>query len=125
VDTGACPSVVDQKIAHDLKLVEHPERVNLWSNRNKHPIVEGLYRSMPAVDLRSAAMLRDHKQISLSVLDVTALARLLSRSCSVVNSRPQTLQRQAGDELAVIPGTTWRLGHLVRTNSLLHSGHCR
>ncbi len=31
VDTGACPSVVDQKIAHDLKLVEHPERVNLWN----------------------------------------------------------------------------------------------
>jgi predicted aspartyl protease len=31
VDTGACPSVVDQKIAHDLKLAEHPERVNLWN----------------------------------------------------------------------------------------------
>jgi len=57
---------------------------------------------------------------------VTALARLLSRICSVVNSRPQTLQRQAGDELAVIPGAGCRLGaHLARTNSLLHSGHCR
>jgi predicted aspartyl protease len=31
VDTGACPSVVDQKIAHDLKLAEQPERVNLWN----------------------------------------------------------------------------------------------
>jgi predicted aspartyl protease len=31
VDTGACPSVVDQKIAQDLKLAEHPERVNLWN----------------------------------------------------------------------------------------------
>lgn len=31
VDTGACPSVVDQKIAHDLKLPEQPERVNLWN----------------------------------------------------------------------------------------------
>jgi hypothetical protein len=31
VDTGACPSVVDQKIAHDLKLTEQPERVNLWN----------------------------------------------------------------------------------------------
>jgi predicted aspartyl protease len=31
VDTGACPSVVDQKTAHDLKLAEHPERVNLWN----------------------------------------------------------------------------------------------
>jgi len=29
VDTGACPSVVDQKIALDLKLAEQPERVNL------------------------------------------------------------------------------------------------
>src|SRR5437879_1940973 len=26
VDTGACPSVVDQKIAHDLKLAEHTEK---------------------------------------------------------------------------------------------------
>jgi predicted aspartyl protease len=31
VDTGACPSVVDQKIAHDLKLAEQSERVNLWN----------------------------------------------------------------------------------------------
>jgi len=31
VDTGACPSVVDQKIARDLKLPERPERVNLWN----------------------------------------------------------------------------------------------
>lgn len=31
VDTGACPSVVDQKIAHDLNLAEQPERVNLWN----------------------------------------------------------------------------------------------
>ena len=31
VDTGACPSVVDQKISHDLKLAAQPERVNLWN----------------------------------------------------------------------------------------------
>jgi predicted aspartyl protease len=31
VDTGACPSVVDQKIARDLKLTEQPERVNMWN----------------------------------------------------------------------------------------------
>src|SRR5450755_573117 len=31
VDTGACPSVIDQKIAHDLKLAEQPKRVNLWN----------------------------------------------------------------------------------------------
>ena len=31
LDTGACPSVVDQRIAHDLKLAELPERVNLWN----------------------------------------------------------------------------------------------
>ena len=79
----------------------------LQKHGNKHPILEGLYRSLPAVDLRSAAMLHDHKQISLSLLDVTALARLLSRIWSVVNLRPQTLQRHAGDEFAVIPGTSW------------------
>ena len=31
VDTGACPSVIDQKIAHDLKLTEQSHRVNLWN----------------------------------------------------------------------------------------------
>ena len=31
VDTGAYPSIVDQKIALDLKLAEQPERVNLWN----------------------------------------------------------------------------------------------
>jgi len=31
VDTGASPSVIDHKIAHELKLAEHPERVNLWN----------------------------------------------------------------------------------------------
>jgi predicted aspartyl protease len=31
VDTGACPSVVDQKITFDLKLADQPERVNLWN----------------------------------------------------------------------------------------------
>lgn len=31
LDTGACPSIVDQKIAHDLKLAEQPGKVNLWS----------------------------------------------------------------------------------------------
>ena len=36
VDTGACPSVVDQKIAHDLKLPEQPERVNLWNKSVRH-----------------------------------------------------------------------------------------
>jgi hypothetical protein len=30
---------------------------------------------------------------------------LLSRTCSVVNSRPQTLQRQPGEEKADIPVT--------------------
>src|SRR3989475_13105355 len=33
VDTGAYPSVVDQKIAHDLGLAEQPGRVNL-SNKS-------------------------------------------------------------------------------------------
>ena len=59
------------------------------------------------VQPRCNDVLRDHRQISLSVMDVRALARLLSRICSVVNSRPQTLQRQAGDEFAVIPDTGW------------------
>jgi hypothetical protein len=31
VDTGASPSVIDQKIAHDLKLMEQLKRVNLWN----------------------------------------------------------------------------------------------
>lgn len=31
VDTGASPSVIDEKIAHDLKLAEQIERVNLWN----------------------------------------------------------------------------------------------
>src|SRR5947208_14363709 len=31
VDTGAYPSVVDQKIAHNLGLAEQPGRVNQWN----------------------------------------------------------------------------------------------
>jgi hypothetical protein len=31
VDTGAYPSVVDQKIAHHLRLAEQSDRVNLWN----------------------------------------------------------------------------------------------
>lgn len=31
VDTGAFPSVVDQKLAHDLKLAELSKKVNLWN----------------------------------------------------------------------------------------------
>jgi hypothetical protein len=31
VDTGASPSVIDQKIARHLNLTEQPDRVNLWS----------------------------------------------------------------------------------------------
>jgi hypothetical protein len=73
------------------------------STRSDSPI----WRILVFVKPRCCGVLRDHRQISLWVLDVTALARLLSRICSVVNSRPQTLQRQAGDELAVIPGTGW------------------
>ena len=29
IDTGACPSAIDRKIAHDLKLAEQPARMNL------------------------------------------------------------------------------------------------
>ena len=36
VDTGASPSVIDQKIAHDLKLAEHPEKVNMWNKSVRH-----------------------------------------------------------------------------------------
>jgi len=53
------------------------------------------------------------------------LARLLSRICSVVNPRPQTLQRQPGDWPTAVPGRVCRSGRLAWTNSLLHSGHCR
>jgi hypothetical protein len=31
VDTGACPSVIDLKMTHDLRLAEEPGRVNLWN----------------------------------------------------------------------------------------------
>jgi len=51
--------------------------------------------------------------------------RLLSRTCSVVNSRPQTLQRQPGEEIPAIPVACWVSARRARTNSLLHSGHCR
>lgn len=32
IDTGACPSVVDQKVAHSLRLSQQPRRVNLSSS---------------------------------------------------------------------------------------------
>src|SRR5690242_11453909 len=50
-------------------------------------------------------------------------APLPSRISFKVNPRPQTLQRQPEEETGAIPGF-WMLGHLVRTNSVLHSGHC-
>jgi len=31
VDTGASPSVIDQKVARRLHLTDHPDRVNLWT----------------------------------------------------------------------------------------------
>jgi hypothetical protein len=40
-----------------------------------------------------------------AALVVAPLVRLLSRICSVVNSCPQTLQRQPGDAAGAIPGT--------------------
>lgn len=53
------------------------------------------------------------------------LARLFFRSCSAVNMRPQTAQRQYVDAPRTIPGPSWLSARLVRTNSLSHSGHCR
>jgi hypothetical protein len=53
------------------------------------------------------------------------LARLLLRSCSAVNPRPQTAHRQYVEALATIAGPSWLSARLVRTNSLSHSGHCR
>jgi len=49
----------------------------------------------------------------------------LSRICSTVNKRPQTPHRQAGDGSGAIPDTSSVMERLARTNSLLHSGHCR
>jgi hypothetical protein len=44
LDTGACPSIVDQKIAHDLKLAEQPVRVNLWNKsvRTRQVVIPSL-----------------------------------------------------------------------------------
>ncbi len=52
-------------------------------------------------------------------------ARLQSRICSVVNSPPQTLQRQPGDAARAINGAEGWSARLALTSSLLHSGHCR
>jgi len=52
-------------------------------------------------------------------------ARLLSRICSVVNSPPQTLQRQPGDAACAISGTDCWSARLALTSSLLQCGHCR
>ena len=47
------------------------------------------------------------KHTRYACLTAADFARLLSRTWSVVNPSPQTLQRQLGGGLAEIPGTGW------------------
>lgn len=70
-------------------IVSHKNRVRGSSRLSDESLKRGIYFRMNEWDYAgSPAMDFD---------------RLLSRTCSVVNSRPQTLQRQPGAEKAAIP----------------------
>ncbi len=81
VDTGASPSVVDQKIAHDLRLTEQPGRVNLWNKsvRTRQVVIPSLrlgpvrVESLPVLAedlsfLRNALGFKVHAIVGLDVL---------------------------------------------------------
>jgi len=81
LDTGACPSIVDQKIARDLKLAEQPSRVNLWSKsvRTRQVVIPSLslgpvhVESLPALTedlsyLQQALGFKVHAIVGLDVL---------------------------------------------------------
>jgi hypothetical protein len=71
-----------------------------------------------------SSRIRSDSTAAYSCSVAATLARLFFRSCSAVNLRPQTAQRQYVDAPKTIPGPSWS-ARLVRTNSLSHSGHCR
>jgi len=81
LDTGACPSIVDQKIAHDLKLAEQLGRVNLWSKsvQTRQVVIPSLglgpvhVESLPALAedlsfLQKALGFKVHAIVGLDVL---------------------------------------------------------
>jgi len=103
VDTGAFPSVVDQKIAHDLKLTEQTERVNLWNKsvRAKQVVLPSL--SLGPVRVKSIPVLAQdlsflHKALGLKVDAIVGLD-VLRKSSFTINYKKKEILFGAPENL--------------------------
>jgi hypothetical protein len=103
VDTGAFPSVVDQKIAHDLRLTEQPERVNLWNKsvRAKQVVLPSL--SLGPVRVKSIPVLAQdlsflHKALGLKVDAIVGLD-VLRKSSFTINYKKKEIVFGAPENL--------------------------
>jgi len=103
VDTGACPSVVDRKIAHDLRLADEPRRVNLWNKsvQTREVVIPSL--SLGPVHVESVPVLAEdlsflRKALGIKVHAIVGLD-VLRKSSFTINYKTKELLFGAPESL--------------------------
>jgi Aspartyl protease len=104
VDTGASPSVIDQKIAHDLKLAEQTERVNLWDKSVQARQVVIPFLSLGPVRVESIPVLAEdlsflQKALGLKVHAIVGMD-VLRKSSFTINYRAKEILFGVPENLA-------------------------